>query len=306
MKKCLCIGFGRMGLSHLTIISGLVGREGLSVTISDPSITSRLVGKILFPDGDVVSYKKLFSRGFDFDDYQYILICTPPSIRKEVLSLLGSYKGYIFIEKPVLHRLPHNSMSGYVLQHAPLNSRVRSFLATKEVLEVRAALVTNVDFKSVKKGWRQGKYGGVLHEFGGHVLSVVGACLPERSVFNLAPQELSLTVHENDRNLVCFDFVENNVKFSIRLESASSLVRKASYSFNFATNEGEYYYDLYNFRSVENDSAGFGIASSGVSCDFYVRGFEFTNQMNAFLSRNGDVLDQDQIHSLENILLEVE
>ena len=80
-------------------------------------------------------------------------------------------------------RLAVNQMSGYVLQHAPLNTKVFEYLSDLNVSEVKARLTTNISFEGIEKGWRSSKFGSVLYEFGGHLLSLIGANMWKVRIF---------------------------------------------------------------------------------------------------------------------------
>ncbi|MCM8622181.1 MAG: hypothetical protein NFW16_10720 [Candidatus Accumulibacter sp.] len=304
MKKIVIVGFGRMGISHAAIISGILGDDALAVTVVDPSIGSRLVARFLFPQARIArpeSFLRLIRNGETFD---YALLTTPPMHRQVFLDALRAGRAKLFVEKPVLTLLRPGEMSGYVLQHSPLNGKLKAILTGKKIAHVRGSLVTNLDFGSAR-GWRASRYGTVLHEFGGHVLSVLGAVLPDARVFGTPLANSDLSVRRAERNHVDFDFSFGDIDFTIELVAASHLVRKASYSFEFAVGSDVIQYDLYSIRSQSTGSELANVAASGAATRFYVRGFEFSRQMDAFLSGEGDILSSAQINNFENILMAV-
>jgi len=161
--------------------------------------------------------------------------------------------------------------------------------------------MTNLDFSSAR-GWRASRFGTVLHEFGGHVLSVVGAVYPDSSLFSTPLSGNGLSVRRAEKDHVAFDFSVGGVDVTIELVAGSKLVRKASYSFEFETDDEVIEYDLYSMRERVSGAQLASVAEFGASISFYVRGFEFSRQMEAFLSDEGDVLSPMQIYNFEEIL----
>lgn len=305
-KKVLIVGFGRMGLSHASLVSGILGPGNADFHVCDPSFFSRLVARALLKKVGFVSLKTLKNNRKVLHSFDYILLTAPPFLRSEFLDMLPGFGGRVFVEKPVFCLLSANQMSGYVLQHAPLNPVLGERLSKLQIERVTARLLTNASFENIKKGWRSQSFGSVLHEFGGHVLSLVGAVLPDRSIFQgkVAGIELEIGCHSRDE--VRFAFSEGGIRYSIELLANRQDVRKASYEIEVKTSVGVVYYDLYSIRSDIPGFEGTSIPEQGVNVSFYLRGFEFTRQIEAFLEGEMDVLSNEQIANMENVLLAVE
>lgn len=305
-KKVLIVGFGRMGLSHAALVSGILGPENVDVHVCDPGFFSRLVARALLKKVAFVSLKALKNNRDLLHSFDYILLTAPPFLRSEFLDMLAGFGGRVFVEKPVFCRLAAGQMSGYVLQHAPLNPVLGDSLRKLQVRRVTARLLTNASFESITKGWRSQSFGSVLHEFGGHVLSLVGAVLPGHDVFQGKVDDIELDVACHSRDEVRFSFSEGGVRYSVELLANRQDVRKASYDIQVETTDGVVCYDLY---SIKSDIPGFretSIPEQGVNVSFYLRGFEFTRQMVAFLEGQMDVLSSEQIDNMEKVLLAVE
>lgn len=305
-KKVLIVGFGRMGLSHASLVSGILGPDDVAFHVCDPGFFSRLVARALIKKVEFVSLKTLKNSHGILHSFDYILLTAPPFLRSEFLDMLGAFDGRVFVEKPVFCRLSAGQMSGYVLQHAPLNPILGERLRKLQVHAVTARLLTNASFENIKKGWRSQSFGSVLHEFGGHVLSLVGSVLPGREIFQGKVHDIELEVGSHSRDEVRFAFSEGGVRYSIELLANRQDVRKASYDIQMETSDGIVCYDLYSIRS---DIPGFqqtSIPEQGVNVSFYLRGFEFTRQMVAFLEGQMDVLSSEQIENMEKMLLAVE
>jgi hypothetical protein len=102
-----------------------------------------------------------------------------------------------------------------------------------------------------------------------------------------------------------FRFRQGEIDVEVSLLAGASNVRKASYAFAFATDSGDLEYDLYTLRAA-GDREIANLASEGVSTSFYVRGFEFTRQMEALIEGRMDVLTTTQIANFEDIVNKVE
>lgn len=304
--RVLLIGFGRMGLTHLSILSGLVGSRYLEIVVVDNSLISRRLAKEVLPAARV--FRKLsdipVAKSGQFD---YCLITTPPINRKSLIEEASAICESLFIEKPLTVPLGRNQMSGYVLQHAPLNAEVFDCMSGKTTPRIFGRLTTNITFSAVEKGWRAGKFGNVLFEFGGHLLTLIAATCGTEKFLLQSVEDGALSITSQDTDLMVFRFSSAGIQVDIELTAGSSEVRKASYEIEYHTPDNVYIYDLYSLkrRRIGNDREEevlTSIASKSTSVPFYVRGFEFTAQMEAFLNRTFDRLSVPQINNIENLV----
>lgn len=298
MVKIAIIGFGRMGLSHLSILRGLLGDNPHSVTIFDPSITSRVLAKLILPDARVrKGYNLSKLRRFD-----YVLFTTPPFQRNEELALAEQLDCKVFIEKPVVGKLPRNGMSGYVLQHAPLIETLRFELLDRSVQEIHCTVRTPLDFTETK-GWRATQFGTIISEFLGHAVTLSLAPLAE---INFSNDSDELAVEAQGRNSVNIRFpLSGDIKMCVTLTGNCSSVRKTAYrAVYFDTENNEISHNLYEIRNGSATIAD--IASLGVNTPYYVRGFEFSNQMAHFYRVGEDVLDRQTINDIELLISRVQ
>ena len=304
--RILLVGFGRMGISHLSIMSGLLQPNQIEVHIVDSSFASRMIAKELVADAKVYKSLKVVEKSFSDAYFDFCLITTPPIERVELVSQASKLAKAIFIEKPLMIDLNINHMSGYVLQHAPLNTKVFDYLAGKNISAIKARLTTNISFEGIEKGWRSSKFGTVLYEFGGHLLTLVGSTSGMENFLDSNFELSDISVSKLEKNYASLTFPSGDSFVSVELIAGSHEVRKASYEIEFITNEGVYTYDLYSFKlrssNDYDDEVIFNIAAMDTSADFYVRGFEFSFQMQAFISGNFDVLTTTQISNVEKII----
>lgn len=294
MIKIAIVGFGRMGLSHLSILRGVIGSKSHTVTIFDTSITSRILAKILIPKARVIrSYNLKKLRNFD-----YILFTTPPFNRSNESEISKHLSANIFIEKPIISELPINAMSGYVLQHSPLVKALNGHLSSKTVTKIRGRVKTPLDFTTAT-GWRSTQFGNITSEFCGHVITMALAPIcDEVNAINID----SLVVLNKNANSVSVEFnINENVSFHVDLLANCEDVRKTSYNVEYKCDDNcTIAHNLYEISIdgiVKED-----VASSGISTPFYLRGFEFSNQMERFLSSKGDILKNKTINDIERLI----
>jgi predicted dehydrogenase len=305
MYNVICFGFGRMGITHLSLLNGYLGADQTSITIVDTKFVSRLLAQILYPRANIYKFTKRIIKEMSGRKFDFVILATPPNVREEIIQFFECSEAKILVEKPVRVPLKANMMSGYVLQHSPMNDRVTKNLEHHSVRRVRASIVTNVNFDAANSSWRSGKFGNVLHEFGGHVLSVVASCMP-CEVFNDAIEKSCINIREHSRNKTFLEILTNGILVEVDLHANREDVRKASYDFSFYGENGDLVcnYDLYNLTVYRNGSVllNENIARNGTNVDFYLRGFEFSWQIQNLLNSSGDRLSKKQIDAIELIL----
>lgn len=305
--RLLLIGFGRMGLTHLSILSGLVVSRPLEVFIVDNSVVSRRIAKEVLPTARVFRKLSDISANHSQDFFDFCLITTPPIDRKPLVEEASRLSKSVFIEKPLTVVLGRNQMSGYVLQHSPLNAEVNECMSEKLVTHIVGRLTTNLSFAAVEKGWRSGKFGSVLFEFGGHLLTLIAAVCGTPGFLMKPVQKSELVVEACEEDRVIFRFCSSGIEVSMHLIAGSPEVRKASYEIELSTEDEVFTYDLYTLKRRQladeaDQETLVNIAATSTSVPFYVRGFEFTAQMEAFLNHTFDRLDVEQIENIEKLV----
>ena len=297
--KILILGFGRMGLSHALQMLGVLRGRGKTceVYIVDTSVLSRLLARMLIRQARVIilSEKKLSRLPDKFFDYA--VDASPPATRARSISMLSRLAVYFLVEKPVVYSLPENAMSGYVLQHGPLVPDLR-LLLDESLSKVTITLETNLSFAN-QYSWRAGSFGGVVNEFLGHMLSVPFAVFPGFKAFD----DLDVKSAEEKKLNVCLT-AESGPDLDLCLAYDQN-VRKTTYSWLFEGGASPaILYDGYSiqYEDGERSSAVKTLPKSGVTCEYYLRGFDFCNQSVALLDHSGDVMNKAQLDLVENLL----
>ena len=164
-KRILIYGFGRMGLTHFSILNGL--NSNLDFTIIE---TNKLLKKIL---NNNINAKFHHDDSDLNDSFDITLITTPPSIHSEILNKCvkrGDKK--IFVEKPfggytntkLNYILKSNKIFiGYVLRFNPCIQWIKANVNPKDIKSIYGQYLSNTIEKK-PTGWRNGSFSGVLNE----------------------------------------------------------------------------------------------------------------------------------------------
>ena len=97
IKKVAIIGFGRMGITHYSIIN------------SHPNIS---VESVVETSSFVTDFLKKYTKVKTFNNYNIlfketkpdaIIVCTPPSHHYSILKLAAKNRIHVFCEKPLQH-----------------------------------------------------------------------------------------------------------------------------------------------------------------------------------------------------------
>lgn len=296
MNSVVLLGFGRMGISHLSQLLGLIGKPNKLVII-DSSKKSRLLAKTLFPEAFVTNdLHKVSHSCFD-----YGLICTPPLDRNNHVSWANSHCKSVLVEKPLLVELPENCMSGYVYQHLPILSHLPNVLRLTDnnivdIPKIRVSIRSNIDFGSLNN-WRGKKVSGLKSEFFGHAAT-------------FAVRLIQVITGKEVRNCLCdSEYNGTNVhistlyidKFEVKIElNGSQNVKKTQLKGIIEHRDQSIEVSPYSIID------GFGntlanIASESTSVKYYLRGFEFAEQTNRLISQQGDYISAELLQQIEMI-----
>jgi len=292
MLKIAIIGFGRMGLSHVSILRGLLAGRQHKISVFDPSIVSLGMAKALIPDAKI---RRSFEAS-DLEDQDYVLFTSPPFDRAGECAMAEKLKGRVFIEKPIVATLPANAMSGYVLQHSPLTERLREELRGKKIERIDGLMQTPMDF-SEATGWRASKYGEISGEFLGHVVTMALAPLSQ----NISRVDhSSFKVIEASTNVLKASIMLNGeIKFNIELRGGSGSLRKTGYRVDYRGPECALSHDLYTIK--RGGAVVCDVAQNQTGTQFYLRGFEYSKQMQRLISGEGDVLSRKLICEIDHL-----
>ena len=291
--KILIYGFGRMGLTHFSILNGLDSSHDFSVI--EPN---KLLRTIL---------NKNINAKFYYDDsalnepFDITLITTPPFIHLELLekSLKRGDKK-IFIEKPFGGYTNINFDNifeskkifiGYVLRFNPCIQWIKSNINTQEIKSIHGQYLSNTIEKK-PTGWRNGPFSGVLNEMGSHVIDLLQYIVGTNQM-NVVSSKKESIVSDMDDIVEATLKTENDISVSIYLNWVKKEVRKPVFGIEIEMKDGsKYFIDQQQIKQYSSNGEFTGIisvANLAESVPFYLRGTDFTNQMMDLLD-NGVIM----------------
>jgi len=192
------VGGGKMGLSHLAIVSKIIGHN--LVLLCDPSWSTRFIFKNFkykaFPSLDVA-----FNSGYPISG---VVVAAPTTHHYDIAKSTLARSVPCFIEKPLtldvcksreLANLAQKnnvySQMGFVLRFVASFNRLHSLVETGELGKVcsyMARMNGNVITKSDNSGWRTNfaSGGGCLNEYGPHLIDLCRFIFGEVSELGVA------------------------------------------------------------------------------------------------------------------------
>jgi len=281
----LIYGFGRMGLTHYAILNQL--QENAQFTFVDPNKKVNFFAKKNLAANVLETDNKLE------EHFDYALICTPPMFHIPILEkCLQNGVSNIFVEKPFggvqdnyssINKTKQSVKIGYVLRFNPIIQRVKEVIDISKVLRVEGYYYSNT-LEQKPKGWRNSSYSGVTNEIGSHIidLSVYLFGLSSPSLMN---KKLDSVVSDVD-DILTADLVENNIEFHFHFNWVNKEYRKPVFKFVVTMIDGtSYKFDQQKVEFFDNGILVNRFTSVDVakSVPFYLRGVDFTSQMQDFI-----------------------
>jgi predicted dehydrogenase len=286
-KRILIYGFGRMGLTHFSILNGL--NPNLDFTIIE---TNKLLRKIL---NNNINAKFHHDDSDLNDSFDITLITTPPSIHSEILNKCvkrGDKK--IFVEKPfggyTNTKLNHNLKSnkifiGYVLRFNPCIQWVKANVNPKDIKSIYGQYLSNTIEKK-PTGWRNGSFSGVLNEMGSHVIDAILYIVGYEEMVVLSSKKQSIVSDIDDVVEASLKTI-NDISISLYFNWVKKEVRKPVFSINIEMNDGNKYFinqqQVNKYDSNGNFLKKISVTDLAKTVPFYLRGVDFTDQMTDLL-----------------------
>ena len=302
--KLLVFGGGRMGLSHAAMATLLDDKA--SVFLIEPSFVWRWLLKMIV--GRKIFVKKS-AAVIDIKSATHAIICTPPHIHQKNYDQLArnGFKGNLLIEKPIMTRLSnqavsHQVTSGYVLTHSFWWRELLLKLESVPIKRIKVQLQTNQDFTQDGTNWRtsgEAKGLSLLREFGSHCINLI---------LNLDSDADLEIIHSSDNEVRAKS--KNVTPIELDLLASSAAVRKSVYTVEVETEEMIYHTDFYGFSEVvkhTSEKTVHSLAGEGVHANAYLRGQDFSVQMETFLDPELEQLNSFELaEKTDKVLLQLE
>ena len=288
--KILIYGFGRMGLTHFSILNGL--NPDLDFSVIEPN---KILRKILQKNINAKFYADDSSLKQAFD---ITLITTPPSIHLQLLEKSvnrGDKK--IFIEKPfggyTNTKLEHISKSnsiqiGYVLRFNPCIQWVKAHINPQNIKSIHGQYLSNtIEKKPI--GWRNGSFSGVLNEMGSHVIDLIQYIVGDDQMEVLSSKKESI-VSDIDDIVEATLKTKNDISISMYFNWVKKEIRKPVFGIEVQMKDGSKYsidqQQINKYSSTGDFIEKVAVTDLAKPVPFYLRGVDFTDQMLDLLGDN--------------------
>ena len=302
--KVIIYGFGRMGLTHYAILNHLI--QNAEFVFIDPDRKVNFFAKKNI-NAKILNSDKDLKESFDF-----ALICTPPMFHIPILQkLINDNCKNIFVEKPFggisddftnLINSNYNISVGYVLRFNPIIQWIKQNIDVTKISEVNGYYFSNTIEKK-PKGWRNGSFSGVTNEVGAHIIDL---CVYLFGLSNpdLIKKQLVSVISDID-DIMIAQLDEESIKYNFHFDWVNKNYRKPVFKFIIKMNDGsEIKFDQQKVEHFLNDILLDRITSVDLAqkVPFYLRGVEFTNQMQDFISKQENIANVNDALITRNLI----
>jgi predicted dehydrogenase len=288
--KILIYGFGRMGLTHFSILNGL--NPDLDFSVIEPN---KILRKILQKNINAKFYADDSSLKQAFD---ITLITTPPSIHLQLLEKsINRGDKKIFVEKPFggytntnLNNIPEsNSIHiGYVLRFNPCIQWVKTNINPLDIKSIHGQYLSNTIEKK-PTGWRNGSFSGVLNEMGSHVIDLIQYIVGNDQMEVLSSKKESI-VSDIDDIVEATLKTKNDISISMYFNWVKKEIRKPVFGIEVQMKDGSKYsidqQQINKYSSTGDFIEKVAVTDLAKPVPFYLRGVDFTDQMLDLLGDN--------------------
>lgn len=304
MLKAGFIGFGRMGITHFSILNSHP-KVNIKAICDKSSTMMSIVKKYL----DVETYSD-YKKMLDNVELDFVVISTPSDSHTEVINAAIDRDIHVFVEKPfsldseqgrntltLLEPKRLVNQVGYVNRFNEVFVAVKDLLregAIGEVKSFRSEMHGATVLKDSKGGWR-GKHksgGGCMYEFASHCIDL--------SIFMFGkPHAISGSVLQSIYSTAVEDIVSATFDYGPRLKGdifvnwSDPSFRKPANILTILGTRGKIVADKHAYKIFLTEADprhGFDkgwntryITDFARSVRFYVRGNEFTTQLDYFI-----------------------
>ncbi len=299
----LVIGGGKMGMSHLALLTHYLGKS--NVALCDTSFwiqhLYRMLGYKTFSDVDVAASV--------LDSLQGVLIATPTKSHASLLRWAIRKRLPCFVEKPLTLDYAASSQLqalaasekvpvqvGFVLRYLTAFQRLRYLVLSGRlgsVLDYNASMRGNVISRTPNERAWQGRYalgGGCLNEYGPHVIDLCRFIFGSVSQVASAETASIFCAHADDRAEFVLEHISGG-KGEIIIDWCDLTKRKSVVEFNVRFKTADVRVDNSSIEIRWSASCSFSKAERleleslplPANVDFYLRGEEFSLELEDFL-----------------------
>jgi predicted dehydrogenase len=328
MLKAGFVGFGRMGITHFSILNGHDSVEVVSACDSSKTLMN-ILGKYV----DIRTYSD-YHEMIDKEELDLVIVSTPTGSHAEVIKKAIDNNLHVFTEKPftltpeegkdVLALLNGKNLVnqvGYVNRFNEVIEEVKRLLDEEVIGEVKnlsSEMYGPTVLKDSKGNWRgkQKMGGGCMYEFASHCIDLVVYLIgqPEKVAGSIMQSIYSSGVDD----LVISNFIyDRGCSGTIMVNWSDETYRKPTNIVKIFGTTGKIIADKHMYKiylKEPNTEYGFHegwntryITDFAKSVRFYVRGNEFTSQLDYFIdcikeSRFDNISSFEEAHKTDVIM----
>jgi predicted dehydrogenase len=304
MLRAGFIGFGRMGVTHFSILNTHPSVKIAAVSDQSKtmlSILQKYLGVEIYSD-----YKEMI----DKSTLDFVVISTPSDSHSLLIKNAIDNNLHIFVEKPFaltpsdgqetlakLGNKPLVNQVGYVNRFNEVFMEVKKLLNAGIIGDIRhfsSEMYGATVLKDSKSSWRSKKKtgGGCMYEFASHCIDLVSYFLGQP--LGVAGSILQSIYSSDVEDLVSSTFIyKNGCSGSIMVNWSDETFRKPTNVVKFFGEKGKIIADKHAYKiylKQDDPNSGFRkgwntryITDFAKSVRFYVRGNEFTRQLDYFV-----------------------
>jgi predicted dehydrogenase len=304
MLRGAFIGFGRMGITHFSILNSHDSVKIVSICDSSKTLMN-ILGKYT----DITTYSD-YHEMFEKEELDFVIVSTPSGSHAEVIKKAIDHNLHTFTEKPFTLTpeegkdiLEHLNGKKLVNQVGYVNRFNEVFVEVKRLLD--AGIIGDVKnlssemygptvLKDTKGNWRGKRKmgGGCMYEFASHCIDLVVYLIgpPEKVAGSIMQSIYSSGVDD----LVVSNFIyDRGCSGSIMVNWSDETFRKPTNIVKIFGTKGKIIADKHMYKvylKEQNPDNGLHegwntryITDFAKSVRFYVRGNEFTRQLDYFV-----------------------
>lgn len=298
------IGFGRMGITHFSILNS--HPEVRMTAIADTHAFVRHNARQYLGVAAYEDYGKMLAE----TDLHFVVVATPTASHQEIVAAALARGLHVFVEKPftldgaggealvsLAQRSRRVNQVGYVLRFSDVFLQVKQLLdgqALGDLVLFKLEMNGPTVLQAPRASWRARKDtgGGCLYDFASHAVDLAGYLFgpPDQVVGSVLQRVYSAGVED----AVSTTFVyRRGLRGNLLANWSDPSYRKPAYRLEVLGREGKIVADLHAYKvffrrrpPLAGFAAGWNqrsITDLAPPCRFYLRGFEFTRQLDHFI-----------------------
>lgn len=306
------IGFGRMGITHFSILNGHPNVKFVSVSDTSSFMLKNIKKHLILKTFS--NYKEMI----DTMDLDFIIISNPTEYHSECVKYSIEKGLHTFVEKPftlnshqgkvILELLENKNLVnqvGYVVRFNDVICKVRELIQSRtlgKTISFKMEMYGSTVLKSEKSSWRSNRRrgGGCLYDFASHSIDMINYIFgpPDQVV---GSELKSIHSREAEDAVYSTFLYENGLSGNLLVNWSDPSFRKPSYNIEINTQEGKIIADLHEYKVFSTKDGDNGLFKKGWNfryiteiaepVRYYVRGYEFTRQLDHFIEC---ILDQKE------------